>query len=152
MPRTFLWTETCQYACFRITYFQAVNIPCLAFPDFTLPFVLHTDASGVGLGAVLYQLQNGKKHVLAYGSRSLTHSEQRYCAYRQEFLALKWAVTEKFRSYLYGRKFHVITDSNLLTYLLMSAKLSATDHRWLASLSTYDFMISYQAGKSCGDC
>ncbi|CAB4040665.1 Hypothetical predicted protein, partial [Paramuricea clavata] len=103
--------------------------------------------SCVGLGAVLYQLQSGKKRVLAYGSRSLTHSEQRYCAYCREFLALKWAVTEKFRSYLYGRKFHVITDSNPLTYLLTSAKLSATDHRWLASLSTYDFTISY---RTCG--
>ncbi|CAB3989530.1 Hypothetical predicted protein [Paramuricea clavata] len=150
MPRTFLWTETCQYA-FESLISKLSTSPVLAFPDFTLPFVLHTDASGVGLGAVLYQLQNGKKRVLAYGSRSPTHSEQRYCANRREFLALKWAVTEKFRSYLYGRKFHVITDSNPLTYLLTSAKLSTTDHRWLASLSTYDFTISYRAGKSCGD-
>ncbi len=68
-----------------------------------------------------------------------------------EFLALTWTVTEKFRSYLYGRKFHVIMDTNPLTYLLMSAKLSPTDHHWLGSLSTYDFTISYWAGKSCGD-
>jgi hypothetical protein len=81
MPRTFLWTETCQYA-FESLICKLSTPPVLAFPDFTLPFVLHTDASGVRLGAVLYQLQNRKKRVLAYGSRFVTHSEQRYCAYR----------------------------------------------------------------------
>jgi hypothetical protein len=70
MSRTFLWTETCQYA-FESLISKLSTPPVLAFPDFTLPFGLHTDASGVGLGAVLYQLQNGKKRVLAYGSRSL---------------------------------------------------------------------------------
>ena len=64
---------------------------------------------------------------------------------------MKWAVTEKFRDYLYGRPFHVLTDSNPLTYLTTTAKLNATDHRWLSSLSTFDFTISYRAGKANGD-
>ena len=117
------------------------------YPDFTLPFTLHTDASGEGLGAALYQVQGGKLHVVAYASRSLSQAERKYSAYRREFLALKWAVAEKFKEYLYGHKCHLITDSNPLTYLLSSAKLSATDHRWLALLLTYDITISYRKGQ-----
>ena len=70
---------------------------------------------------------------------------------RREFLALKWAVAKKFRSYLCGHKFHLVTDSNLLTYLTTSAKLSATDHRWLSSLAPFDFTITYRAEKVNGD-
>ena len=64
---------------------------------------------------------------------------------------MKWAVTEKFRTYLYGRTFHVLTDSNPLRYLVNSAKLSATDHRWLSSLASFDFSITYRAGKVHSD-
>ena len=66
--------------------------------------------------------------VIAYGSRTLNVAERKYSAYSREFLALKWAITEKFRPYLYGYKFHAVTDSNPLTYLVTSAKLSGTDH------------------------
>lgn len=125
--------------------------PILAYPDLTLPFVLHTDASADGLGAALYQMQEGTKRVIAYGSRTLNEAEKRYSAYRREFLALKWAVTEKFKDYLYGHHFHVLTDSNPLTYVTSTAKLNATDHRWLASLATFNFTISYRAGKINGD-
>lgn len=68
--------------------------------------------------APLYQVQDGKPRVIAYGSRSLSVAEGRYSTYRREFLVLKWSVTEKFKQYLYGNKFHVVTDSNPLTYLL----------------------------------
>ncbi|KAL9972948.1 hypothetical protein ACROYT_G019348 [Oculina patagonica] len=93
-------------------------------------------------------VQDGRPRVIAYGSRTLNDAERKYSAYRREFLALKWAVTEKFRPYLYGYKFHVVSDSNLLTYLVTSAKLSATDHRWLSSLASFDFTITYRAGKA----
>ena len=65
-------------------------------------------------------------------------------------VSLKWAVAEKFWDYLYGSRFHVITDSNHLTYLLTSAKLSPSDHRWLSSLAIFDFEI-YRCGKANGD-
>ena len=68
-----------------------------------------------------------------------------------EFLALKWAVTEKFRDYLYGHSFTVYTDNNPLTYVLTSAKLDATGHRWLSELSNYDFNIIYRPGKQGQD-
>ena len=125
---------------------KLVEAPTLAYADFSKPFELHTDASGRGLGSVLYQKQDGKLRVIAYASRGLKPSEVNYPAHKLEFLALKWAVTEKFTDYLYGNKFIVKTDNNPLTYVLTSAKLDAAGHRWLANLSMYDFSIEYRAG------
>ena len=105
----------------------------------------------MGLGAVLYQLQGDKKRVIAYASRGLSKSEKNYSAHRLEFLALKWAVCEKFNDYLYGNKFTVFTDNNPLTYVLTTAKLDATGHRWLAGLSAYNFDIRYRPGQSNAD-
>ena len=68
-----------------------------------------------------------------------------------ELLALKWAVTDRFKDLLYGQKFEVVTDNNPLTYVLSSAKLDATGHRWIAALATYDFSIRYRPGKKNQD-
>ena len=103
--------------------------PVLAYADFKATFILHTDASGEGLGAVLYQVQEGKQRVIAYASRSLSKSERNYPVHKLEFLALKWAITDKFHEYLYGSQFQVYTDNNPLTYVLTTAKLDATGHR-----------------------
>ena len=74
------------------------NPPLMAYPDYGKPFIVQTDASKDGLGAVLYQRQNGKTRVIAYASRALTPAERNYNlhARKLEFLALKWAVTEQF--------------------------------------------------------
>ena len=125
--------------------------PVLAYADFKLPFKVHTDASFDGLGAVLYQCQDGKDRVIAYASRSLKPSEKNYPAHKLEFLALKWAVCEKFHDYLYGAQFEVITDYNPLTYVLTTAKLDATGQRWVAPLSGYNFSIKYRSGKKNAD-
>ena len=101
----------------------------LAYVDFKAPFILHTDASGDGLGAVLYQVQDGQKRVIAYASQSLSRSERNYSVHKLEFLALKWAITDKFHEYLYGSGFQVYTDNNPLTYVLTMAKLDVTGHR-----------------------
>lgn len=112
--------------------------PILGFPNYQEPFELHVDASHHGLGAVLYQKQGKYNRVMSYASRSLSRSEKNYPAHKLEFLALKWAVTEKFSDYLYGRKTTVFTDNNPLTYILTTAKLDSTGHRWLAALSNFD--------------
>ena len=125
--------------------------PILGYANYGLPFELHTDASGTGLGAVLYQEQDGVKRVISYASRSLKTSERNYPAHKLEFLAVKWAVCEKFYEYLYGSKLVIFTDNNPLTYITTSAKLDATGHRWLAALSVFDFSIKYKPGKSNGD-
>ena len=126
-----------------------VNAPILAFPDYKLPFILHTDSSTEGLGAVLYQKQDGKLRVIAYASRSVTKTESNYPTHKLEFLALKWAICEKFHEYLYGSTpFEVYTDNNPLTYVLTTAKLDACGQRWVAKLANYNFTIQYRSGQS----
>ena len=125
--------------------------PILAYADFKAPFVCHTDASGGGLGAALYQVQDGQKRVIAYASRSLSKNERNYPVHKLEFLALKWTITDKFHEYLYGAEFQVFTDNNPLTYVLTTAKLDATGHRWVAALSNYTFSIIYKPGKGHHD-
>ena len=101
---------------------------------------MQTDASDFGLGAVLYQRDNNdRKRVIAFASRSLSNTEKNYPTHKLEFLALKWAITDRFHEYLYGGQFDVYMDNNPLTYILTSAKLDATGQRWVASLANYDF-------------
>ena len=143
--KTFVeWTEAADSA-FEHLKKLCISTPILAYPDYKLPFVLHTDSSSEGLGAVLYQKQNGKLRVIAYASRSVSKSESHYAAHKLEFLALKWAVCEKFHEYLYGSNmFEVYTDNNPLTYVLSSAKLDACGQRWVAKLASYNFTIKYK--------
>ena len=76
---------------------KCMTVPVLAFVDLEKPFVLETDASGIGLGAVLLQKQeDGKLHPIAYASRALHGSQKNYHSSKLEFLALKWAITEQF--------------------------------------------------------
>ena len=122
--------------------------PVLAYANYKKSFRLNTDASKIGLGAVLYQQQDDNSYrVIAYASRSLSKTEQNYDAHKLEFLALKWSVTERFHEYLYGGDFDVYTDNNPLTYVLTSAKLDATGQRWIACLANYNFQLFYKAGK-----
>ena len=147
--KTFVeWTEAADSA-FEHLKKLCISTPILAYPDYKLPFVLHTDSSSEGLGAVLYQKQNGKLRVIAYASRSVSKAESHYPAHKLEFLALKWAVCEKFHEYLYGSNlFEVYTDNNPLTYVLSSAKLDAWGQRWVAKLANYNFTIKYKSGLS----
>uniref|UniRef100_A0A3Q2XXG7 Gypsy retrotransposon integrase-like protein 1 n=1 Tax=Hippocampus comes TaxID=109280 RepID=A0A3Q2XXG7_HIPCM len=145
-----IWTPECE-AAFHSIIEKLTTAPILAFADPQLPYVLHTDACRDGLGAVLYQQQGGKLRAVAYASRGLSKSEQNYPTHKLEFLALKWAVCDKFHDYLYGSSFVVLTDNNPLTYVLTSAKLDAAGHRWLAALSTYHFTIKYRAGQANKD-
>lgn len=144
------WTTACQNA-FEGIIERLTSSPVLGFANPELPYVLHTDASTTGLGAALYQQQDGQKRVIAYASRGLSQSEARYPAHKLEFLALKWSVVEKFHDYLYGQSFTVVTDNNPLRYVLTTAKLDATSYRWLAALSTFSFDIQYRAGKQNQD-
>ena len=142
------WTDAADTA-FEHLKAMCVSTPILAYPNYQLPFTLHTDSSTDGLGAVLYQKQDGKMRVIAYASRSVSKAEANYPAHKLEFLALKWAVCEKFHEYLYGSKpFEVFTDNNPLTYVLTSAKLDACGQRWVAKLANYNFSIKYRCGVS----
>ena len=116
--------------------------------NFGKPFKLHTDVSVLGLGAVLYQEQDGVKKVISYASQSLSKAEAKYPIHKLEFLCLKWAITDQFHEYLYGNTFDVYTDNNPLTYVLSTAKLDAMGHRWITGLANYNFYIHYKSGKS----
>lgn len=141
------WDESCTEAFEKIKE-CLTNAPVLAFADPDKPYTLHVDASLTGLGAVLYQEHPEGLRPVAFASRKLSSSERNYAIHQLEFLSLKWAVVEKFHDYLYGVRFTVRTDNNPLTYVLTSAKLNATGHRWLSDLSVYDFDIIYRPGKT----
>lgn len=114
-----LWDTNSQIA-FNTLKEKLVTAPILGYADFTCPFILETDASGQGLGAVLCQQQGEKKRVIAYASRRLRNAERNdknYSSMKLELLALKWAIVEKFRGYLLGSKFTVISDNNPLCHL-----------------------------------
>jgi transposase InsO family protein len=146
----FVWGPKQQEA-FEELIRLCTTAPVLAFADYSKPFILHTDASLEGLGAVLYQEQEGQERVIAYASRSLTSSERNYPVHKLEFLALKWAATDKLHDYLYGNTFKVKTDNNPLTYILSTAKLDATGHRWVSGLANYNFSLEYKTGKTNTD-
>ena len=142
------WTEECQAAFDKLEEL-CTSTPILAYANYKKPFQLQTDASDLGLGAVLYQRDNDNhQRVIAFASHSLSNTEKNYPAHKLEFLALKWAITDRFHEYLYGGQFDVYTDNNPLTYILTSAKLDATGQRWVASLANYDFRIFYKSRKT----
>ena len=142
----FKWTSECQEA-FNALRTQLVSTPVLAYPDFTRPFLLDTDASDSGIGAVLSQQDDaGLEHVVAYGNRSLTKTERRYCVTRCELLAVVTFV-KQFRTYLLGNKFTLRTDHGSLTWLCNFREPEGQLARWIESLQEYDFDIVHRRGK-----
>ena len=106
-----------------------MTAPALAFAGYTKLFLLETDVSKDGLGAVLLQKQaDGQYHPVTYGSRPLTPHTKNYHSTKLKFLALKWAVREHFKEYLPYQSFLVRTDNSPLTYILMTPNLDATGH------------------------
>ncbi|KAL8603295.1 hypothetical protein ACOMHN_017408 [Nucella lapillus] len=143
------WTLECQQA-FEGLWQALTTAPVLAYADYSQAFILETDASLKGLGAVLSQDQDGKRRVIAYASRTLRPTKKNminYSSMKLELLALKWAVTEKFRGYLLGSRFVAYTDNNPLSYL-NTAKLGAVEQRWAAQLALFDFNIRYRSEKA----
>merc|ERR1711893_172930 len=123
-----------------------MSAPILAYPDPSAEFILDTDASGYGIGAVLSQVQEGKERVIAYGSKALTKEERRYCVTRRELLAIVHFV-KLYRHYLYGKRFLLRTDHGALKYLFNFKDPQGQMARWLQVLDTYTFDIEHRAGK-----
>ncbi|UYV69790.1 hypothetical protein LAZ67_7000738, partial [Cordylochernes scorpioides] len=124
--------------------------PCLAYYNLNSPTELITDASPIGLGAVLIQTQqNGIKRPIAYASRSLTDTEKRYSQIEKETLGCVWAI-EHFNTYIWGRKFVLKTDHKPLIYMLNpknGAVLPPRIQRLSWRLQPYDFEIEFIQGK-----
>ena len=146
----FQWTPACQEGFDQLKK-ALTEAPVLAYPDYSKLFILETDASLKGLGAVLSQKGDDNEIlVIAYASRSLRPSEKSmrdYSSAKIELMALKWSVCDKFKDYLLGSKFTVFMDNNPLCYI-KSSKLGAAQIRWLSELALYDFDIVYRTGKS----
>ena len=142
----FIWSTDCENAFIEIKK-RLTSAPVLVSPDFSKRFFVQTDASGVGLGAVLTQKLEGEDHIIAYASRSLTKSEKLYSATELEALAVVWAV-EKFRPYLEGYTFTVITDHSALSWLFkLKQPCPARLLRWVLRLQAFDFDVHHRPGR-----
>ena len=130
-----LWNGACMCA------------PVLAFANYTKEFLLETDASKEGLGALLSQKQaDGWYYPVTYGSWALMAQEKNYHSTKLQFLVLKWAVTEHFTECLPYQPFLVRTDNNPLTYIMTTPSLNATGHWWVRALARFNFQLEYQKG------
>ena len=142
----FCWSVTCQEAFDRLKQLL-VDAPLLIYPNFSRGFVMETDASGVGLGAVLaQQVEDGTLHPVAYASRTLQPHEQNYGATELEALGVVWAA-KHFRHYLYGHKCVIFTDHEALKSLLNTPHPSGKLARWGLILQDMDLEIKYRPGK-----
>lgn len=107
--------------------------------------MLQTDASDIGLGAVLTQGIDGDEQVVAYASRSLQNAERNYSATEKECLAVVWGI-QKMRPYLEGYHFKVITDHFSLKWLRTLDNPSGRLARWSVALQQFDFEVEYRKG------
>eukprot|EP00057_Strongylocentrotus_purpuratus_P010055 XP_011664529.1 PREDICTED: transposon Ty3-I Gag-Pol polyprotein [Strongylocentrotus purpuratus] len=153
--KEFVWTEEVDKA-FCTLKDALTTTPVLGYPQFGKKFVVEIDASLKGLGACLSQHgEDGGLHPLVYASRGLRQAERSYpdySSFKLELLGLKWAIADKFREYLIGSQVEVLTDHNPLAHL-GTAKLGATEQRWVAQLAPFDLQIRYRPGRTnkCAD-
>ena len=142
----FQWNETCEQA-FNSLKKAFCEIVTLKFPNFSRPFIFDTDASDVGIGAVLFQLNKvNVEQPVGYYSCSLSKSERKYGVTRTEMLALFEALRH-FRSYLLGKKYKVRTDHSALQWLRTFKEPVGQVARLIERLAEYDFDIVHLPGK-----
>ena len=148
-PSVVCWTAEGMEAFTRLKV-SLVDVCVLTVPSHREDFVLHTDASGKGIGATLNVLRDGKKRPVAYFSKQLQGAQHNYSATELEGLALFKSVNY-FAHYLYGTRFEVVTDHKALVSLLHSRVLNRRLHGWVLQLLEFDFTVTYRPGLENGD-
>ncbi|GET65667.1 hypothetical protein PTSG_12973 [Rhizophagus irregularis DAOM 181602=DAOM 197198] len=136
-----------QHEALEILKRKLTEEPVLRQPDWLRKFILITDASGIGLGAVLAQKDDkGQEYVIEYASKSLNRTEQRWPITEQECYAIVWGI-QHFHKYLINRKFEVVTDHAALKGLMTAKVPKGKRSRWVMELEQYDFEITHRPGK-----
>ncbi|KAK3108932.1 hypothetical protein FSP39_019065 [Pinctada imbricata] len=141
----FEWSKDCE-ASFQALKQWLTEAPILSYPIESGDFIIDTDASNVGLGGVLSQVQNGVEVVISYFSRCFSKCERRYFVTRRELLAVV-AIVKQFHHYLYGRRFLVRSDHGALRWIMNFKKPEGQVARWIEVLSTYDFQVEHRQGR-----
>jgi len=137
--------------CFNALKMLLANAPILYFPDFAELFYVATDASNVGIGAVLYQIiwndKTKKKEIryISFMARSLQDRERRYSATQKELLAIVFALT-KFHYYIWGKQFTLYTDHRALTFIHTQKELNSMLTGWHETILSYNFKVEYRPG------
>ncbi len=145
LPNIVVWTGQAEQA-FLTLKKRLTNAPILRAPDFERTFIVQTDASDYGLGAVLTQLDKDEhEHPIRYLSRKMTPAESRYSVTEKECLAIVWAL-KKLYPYLYGVKFVLQTDHKALKWLQTARLTNSRVSRWSLALQPYKFDIQYKQG------
>lgn len=144
-PERIRWNAECEKA-FNTLKERLANNPVVVMPDPELPFILRTDASDRGLGAVLLQDQGKGPQPIAYASKKLNSAERNYATVEKECHATVWGI-QKFERYLYGRHFLLETDHQPLQYLQRMKPTNARLMRWALQLQPYSFTVNIIPGK-----
>ena len=140
----FTWTQEADDA-FHKLKLALTEAPLLIYPQLDAEFVLDTDASSTGIGAVLSQQDNGQERVVAYYSRALSPAERHYCVTCRELLAMVKAIKHS-HTYLYGMTFRLRTDHSALRWLLNFRHPEGQVARWIECLQQYDFAVEHRPG------
>lgn len=143
--RVFKWTQECQNS-FEELKHALTSSPILAYPRGEGLFILDCDASAVGTGAVLQQVQDNEEHVVAYYSQVLQKPERNYCVTRRELLAIVKGVIH-FHHWLYGRHFIIRSDHGSLRWITNLKNPEGQTARWLERLEEYDYTIQHRPGR-----
>ena len=141
----FEWNEICQKSYEKLKN-ALITAPVLIYPDFKKRFRITTDASDVGISAILSQVDEfGNDRPICYASRTLQAAERNYHTTEKELLAIVWGL-ERFRPYVFGVEFDLITDHQALTYITDLRKSNSRINRWRLSITEYSYKFAHKPG------